>query len=352
MSSRVQRALERAATDRRAQAAAGALAAAGAAAIAGKAGFDRARNGDGSESGGPSRAYRLRRGETVPAGVRRIAATRADDAIERLSGAGDGDPAAAVHEARKDLKKLRSLLRLVRDELGEDLYSRENDRYRDAGRLLSAARDAEVKLETLTALEERDDELPGEAVEGLRSRLEGEREDERPDRDAATAAIVGGREAIEDWSLEHDDWRAVEPGLRRSYKRGRKRMKRAARDPSAENVHDWRKRSKDLWYHLRLVRQAWPELLGDTADQAHELADLLGDHHDLAVLASAARSDAGLRAAPDEQARVLASIERRQTELFDGALSVGRRVYAEKPREFSARVGAYWEASELSPSAA
>jgi hypothetical protein len=25
----------------------------------------------------------------------------------------------------------------------------------------------------------------------------------------------------------------------------------------------------------------WPTLLGETADQAHELADLLGDHHDL-----------------------------------------------------------------------
>ena len=61
-------------------------------------------------------------------------------------------------------------------------------------------------------------------------------------------------------------------------------MRRTIADPSAENVHEWRKRAKDIWYQLRIVRRAWPALLGETAGQAHVLADLLGDHHDLAML--------------------------------------------------------------------
>jgi CHAD domain-containing protein len=73
----------------------------------------------------------------------------------------NGDPAASIHSARKDLKKLRSAIRLVRSELGEDLFRGENRRYRDAGRTLGQSRDAEVKIKTLEALQERfGDALP------------------------------------------------------------------------------------------------------------------------------------------------------------------------------------------------
>ena len=40
----------------------------------------------------------------------------------------------AVHTARKALKKTRATLRLVRDEIGEEVYQRENVAYREAGR--------------------------------------------------------------------------------------------------------------------------------------------------------------------------------------------------------------------------
>ena len=51
-----------------------------------------------------------------------------------------------VHEARKALKRLRALLRLVRDELGERAYARESALVRRTGKRLARARDAEVLL--------------------------------------------------------------------------------------------------------------------------------------------------------------------------------------------------------------
>ena len=42
-----------------------------------------------------------------------------------------------VHIARKKFKQLRGMLRLIRYELGEDIYRRENTVLRDAGRPLS-----------------------------------------------------------------------------------------------------------------------------------------------------------------------------------------------------------------------
>ena len=73
--------------------------------------------------------------------MRRIALGRAHDALEKLRHVRDGgDFATSVHGARKDLKKLRSVLRLIREELGEEVYRTESQRYRDAGRGLGQSR--------------------------------------------------------------------------------------------------------------------------------------------------------------------------------------------------------------------
>ncbi|HEY4778051.1 MAG TPA: CHAD domain-containing protein [Solirubrobacterales bacterium] len=294
----------------------------------------------------PSRAYRLRTKEDAADGVRRIAVGRAEKALERLGSAGEEDLAVAIHGARKELKKLRALLRLVRDELGKKTFGAEDRRYRDAGRLLSGSRDAEVKLETLLELRRGFEELPP----GPAGRWEGMLGSEREEMAAAvreetggkiaevTATIEAGLEAIRQWPLRTDSWSLLGPGLARAYRDGRQAMKRALAEPSAENVHEWRKRAKDLWYQLRIVEEAWPELLGATVGQAHELTDLLGGHHDLAVLVEDLRSrvDLGDRG-PFETA-----IAERQEELLDAAFGIGRRLYAEKPKAFRRRLERYW----------
>jgi len=330
--------------DRKTRIAAGTVAGAGAAVAAAKAALDR-RNGHGSD--GPSRKYRIKRSETPVQGLRRVAAGRADHALEQLREHSDEEAAAAVHEARKDLKKLRSVLRLVRDELGDDVYRRDNVRFRDAGRLLSGARDAEVKIETLNGLTERfPDRLSEERLAPYPAALEAERQrlaqlDDQGVLERAVAEIEAGEAAVADWPLQADDWSLIGPGLACAYRRGRNLFADVKAEASDEAVHEWRKRVKDLWYQLRIVRNAWPEVLDEVADQAHDLSDLLGDHHDLAVL----RDDALERREllPDgELERLLASISERQDGLADDALVLGERVYAEKPKAFVRRMRSYW----------
>ena len=136
----------------------------------------------------PDRSYRVRGHEQAAAELRRVANGRADAALERLRRDARTDVASAIHDTRKDMKKLRSLLRLVRDGLGEQRYRTENDRYRDAARQLSPAREAEVNLSTLDALRKRyADELP--AAETLQSALEQEHERLAVDGDALDQRI-------------------------------------------------------------------------------------------------------------------------------------------------------------------
>ncbi|MGH2961830.1 MAG: CHAD domain-containing protein [Solirubrobacterales bacterium] len=295
--------------------------------------------------------YRLRADEPVADGLRRVATGRAESAIQHLRGKVDEEPAVAVHETRKDLKKLRSVLRLVRGPLGDGTYARENSRYGEAARVLSGPRDAEVKLETIAALQERfGDSFPGDGLAVLIRALEDERRalSEGMSLDdgagpAATAAlqIEAGRDAIADWSLDGEDFELIAAGLKRSYRRGRNRFADTGEDPSAENVHEWRKRVKDLWYHLRLVRDARPGKLGRAADKAHDLSDLLGDHHDLAVLREDAESRTRLLS--DEDLGGLGElVAQRQSELLASATSLAEGLYAEPPKKFIARIERHW----------
>lgn len=292
----------------------------------------------------PSRSFRLKRKEEVGAGLVRVVRGRAAKAIEALRE--DEDPAKAIHSARKEIKKIRSVLRLLRGELGAKTYRAENRRYRDAGRALSSSRDAEVKVATLSALEERfGHELPSASAWNWKRVLERERREaagevaDSAGIDAAVEALAGGREAAGQWS-PGGSWKLFGPGLEDGYRQGRKAMARVAADPDPELVHEWRKRTKDLWYDLRLIRRAWPEVLDPTVDSAHELADLLGDHHDLTVLAE----DLAGRPRIGSKARMTALIEQFQAELLDRALDLGARIYAEQPKAFGKRVHRYWKA--------
>jgi CYTH domain-containing protein/CHAD domain-containing protein len=301
---------------------------------------ERQEHGNGS--------YRLELDETAADGLQRVAAARARKARKRL-GEVESEGAVAIHGARKDLKKLRAVLRLLRAELGERSYRSQNRRYRDAGRLLSDTRDAEVKVETLADLQQRfGAEFPSAAAEHWRRDLERERYAVSADAggevgariERAAAEIDSGREEIAAWDLGKDSWKLVEPGVLKAYAEGREALAEVREDPCAEHVHEWRKRVKDLWYQLRLLRELWPEVLGETADQAHDLADQLGDHHDLQVLAE----DLATRDTVEPEA-LRELIGRRQEELLARAVATGERLYAEKPKAFGKRIKAYWKAA-------
>lgn len=311
---------------------------------------DRSR-AEGAPPGGP-RDYALLEGEPASAGIRRIADGRAADALDHLRRAEGEGLTEGVHEARKSLKKLRSVLRLVRPRLGEGLYRLENGRFGDAGRVLSDLRDADALSESVDALRERfARDLHPAALEPLARALEAARGDTPalagtapPQVGRAIAIIEAGRAGISQWPLDRDGFALVRPGLRYAYARGGTGLAAVARRPDEEAVHEWRKRVKDLWYMTAVLERTFPAVLGAAAEQAHELSSLLGDHHDLAVLAARLTADPDLLGGALPAATMADLIETRQAELIERALPLGRRLYAEKPKRFCARIDAYWRA--------
>jgi CYTH domain-containing protein/CHAD domain-containing protein len=300
-------------------------------------------------SGNGRRRYALKEDEPLGEGVKRVAAGRAEKALERLRGSAAGEtvPAEAIHGARKDMKKLRTLLRLLRDELPKKVYAKEKRRYREAARKLSGSRDAEVKLATLESLAKAAEDLPAAAVEMWRQILASDREaatgtvSSQEAMAEAVELIEAGCGEIERWQLGEDPGKEAVGAFARAYRRGRQAQRAAEADPGDDELHEWRKRAKDLRYGLELFGGAWSGPLEATAAEADRLTDLLGDHHDLAVL----REDLHQRRLGEEETLSLeAAIEARQGQLAAEAFSLGRRLYAERPKDFGRRLGRYWRA--------
>ena len=320
-----------------------ALAAAGAAtAAAAGIGIKKLRDPDGEAA--DSTAYRILEDEPVGPGIRLILLAQVDDAIAQLRGEAEDDPGEAIHEARKDMKKIRSALRLVRDAIGDDAWRRENDHYRDVARKLSAHRDAEILVESLDDLCERFGPAARQRSERLREQLHAENRDAHDDgtieRTMASAAaeLIACRSSLDELALDGDGWGLIAPGLHRTYRRGRKRLRSVEEEASVTNLHELRKRVKDLWYQLRLIREADRPMIGALADHAHDLADHLGDDHDLALLGEQAQRRRDAFSSPADQRHLLQEIGQRRGELQFAAISLGERIYAEKPKKFTSRL--------------
>jgi CHAD domain-containing protein len=287
-----------------------------------------------------SRAYRLKESEPLPEALARVARGRIDHAIDELRGKTDSTPVEAVHEARKDMKKLRALLRLTRGELGGQVYARENASIRDAARELAGARDADVMLETLDGLTY----LPAGEAWQLHKRIQADRQRNGggDDRQAAAKSVVAilkeARRRVSDWPLERDSFDALAKGLEKTYRRGRREFEAAIDEPTVANLHEWRKHAKYLWYHHTLLREAWPAVMQTAGDEAHVLSDLLGDDHDLAVLAAWVEENA------DAGPGFYEAVDRRRGELQAEAFALGARVYAEQPKAFRKRMKRLWGA--------
>jgi CHAD domain-containing protein len=292
-------------------------------------------------------SYRLEPGEGVADGIRRIVGEELDSAIAGLREGADLPAEGrdkAIHEARKSLKKSRSALRLVREDLKKSTRRDESTAMRDAGRRLSGARDAQVMLDTLAKVAKSAvPPPPSEEVRGLQHELQARRNAlaAQLEGDAGllgdvSAELQAVRDRVGSWKLRDQGFDSVVAGLEILYARGRDAMREALKDGDDEAWHEWRKRVKDLWYAGRILQPVAGGQLDGAVDAADELSDVLGNHNDLAVLLDAAGERFGLCAAIIMERDALRRL----------AAPIGRRLYAERPKAFAKRMEALLTAEE------
>lgn len=154
--------------------------------------------------------------------------------------------------------------------------------------------------------------------------------------------MTKAKERIGNWKIDESGFDAVAGGLGKTYKRGRKAMAQAAEQATAERLHEWRKSVKYHWYHARLLSELWPAAMKPHIGAAKELSDLLGTHHDVAVLKRTVVEEFDEIGDHRKVETFIGLADRRQTLLEAQAFELGRKLLAEGKSALQQRWDAYW----------
>ncbi|HEY9772045.1 MAG TPA: CHAD domain-containing protein [Coleofasciculaceae cyanobacterium] len=294
-------------------------------------------------------SYKLKGKESVSTGIKRIASEQTKKAITELTCTGKLGVDEAVHQARTRLKKTRAVLRLVRYSLPPSIYEQNNQSFRDIGRNLSKLRDSKVGIKTLDNLIAHADPFSPELFSNIRRELYVDyRQEYQRVVDGDVLSLVknelkDAQDDINNWTIKSNSWSAVDQSLNRVYARGYKDLAKVISKPTAENFHEWRKRVKYLRYQLQVINPIWKDLVQTWVEQTHVLSNYLGEDHDLAVLKEFVSSQPKRFDRDRELDFLIPLIERRQKELRTAAISLGKKIYTEKPKNFARRLGNYWQ---------
>lgn len=274
--------------------------------------------------------------------VRDMARDQIDKALEECR---QDDIAFAdlVHKLRRRCKRLRGLVRLIKPHFKH--WKQEDRAFRDAAKGLSGTRDAAVLVQTFETLLKFDGErgarIETDRGECLTAWLKG-RVAEAPTggerdeflKDFMELFSASGRRA-KDWSLSGRGFNQIADGLEDTYRRMRDGLTLAESEQTPEALHGWRKDTKYHWHHVSVLNESAPELLRPRKSSLDRLGDMLGDHHNLAVLDEAL-------AEQDDIGTIREVIAERQVILAFDALHLGRQLVAEKPAMLRDRFEQYW----------
>lgn len=291
-------------------------------------------------------AYRFKRKEPVTKAIRRLGGERIVRALACLQ---QPNRAKAVHGTRKEIRKVRAVVRLIRTRIAQKEYRRLTGRLRKAATLLAAARDASMTAKALHELAKHaQSRIAPESLRSIRAALRKACDEEMKRFESQqTASMVGTSlrrvmKRLAHLQVDDDGWDSLGPGVNTAYGQSRRAYRTALENPSVENFHAWRKHVKNLWCHVRLLRAVRPGPMEAMAGKLKTLDDYLGDDHDLTIL----RHKIDRRRLGDAPARhaLTRLIERRQQALRASALALGAGFYAEKPSVFRNRLAGYWKA--------
>lgn len=257
-----------------------------------------------------------------------------------------------VHEIRKTIKRIRAVLKLIRDEIGYGDYYRENRFYSDLGRSLSGARDSYVLSQVFASLHEQDlraiRKKDYEAVmEQLATRIDRELAEFTRSKggfDPIRAALGQASERVDQYCRLRHDFGAIRKGIRRIYKRGREHLSKVREQYDVAVFHEYRKNTKYFLHQVEIIRPIYPRVLKSYAKSIDRHAELLGEIRDCDRMETYLRTEAGKVVGDRVISAVQKKTEARKKELLEDAFSKSTLIYAESPGELVRRLESYWDA--------
>ena len=295
------------------------------------------------------KGYQLHRKESLADSLRRICAWQTERTAKIFRDESKSLQ-ERVHEARKRIKETRALLRLFRGALG-DAFDDENQWFRDAGRELATYRDTTSVVEAIKTLSPRVREAIGpRSLRALRA-FANERQRAQFTGESALRArfeslivqLTGANERLARAALpDKSRVSIIEDGLARTISGGRHAMTSAFKSGADADFHEWRKRVKDLNHQIELLMNVWPKVMNVLEKETSTLAQHLGHHHDLALVAEAV-DQMEETLGDTERHRIGRLIAGQQKRTIALARPIAERIYAVRPRRLARAIGTLWD---------
>lgn len=264
-------------------------------------------------------------------------------AARRLLKGLSGDLAAAtaessVHGARRQIKRLRSLMRLVREAIGEDQYREANEALKATAGLLAGQRRAEALV--VAAVKHAGHSVSAKKLVKL---MEDNRDVHAAHAstsghlDAARASVAALAASVAAWKLPRQGEAIIAEAFIKTYARARKRLAAALKSKDMEELHEARKYVIHHFHHLELLQESFPEKPAKRLAKLEALREILGDLNDIDELEALAAEKG--QAVKGDAAKTL---HKRRKLLFAAAAKAGKPLFRHGRKDFAKRNGAMW----------
>ena len=294
-------------------------------------------------------AFSLSPDKRVSSEIRRIMLHQLEAATTELTSIGDPESDDAIHDARRRVKKVRAVIRLIRPDLDKAFRAVDKDLH-DVNRLLAPIADGQGVIATLDELARRHHkQLPTRVVASIRAGLIqlGAQTDRQASKDhvlqTSVATLRDERRRVKHWQLRTDGFRTLAPGLEANFRQAREAMLAAQSRPTISRYLKWRGLVKNHWFHVRLLESHCGHRLAADERRLEALDGVLGEYHNLALLREVLVHHGYVSHA--ETVRCLRAISGYQRLLRQHAHPLGATIYRETPRDFVRRVKHLWKES-------
>jgi len=197
-----------------------------------------------------------------------------------------------VHDVRVLLKKARASLKLLEALFDIKSYEREYAALREAGRLMGSWRESSVNRKLLKGYKKKYPEIfvslaDNEKISGILAGMEKDRlhgQDSGNELERIISILHRSLYRIRFHRLDEGTNGLVFSGLTRSFDTVSAYYMNARLNPKSRNLHNFRKKNKDLLYQLYFFREPDPQAVRRLEKKVESLARLLGKYNDNAVL--------------------------------------------------------------------
>jgi len=239
------------------------------------------------------------------------------DDIENLA----DNPVVRIHDIRVGTKKLNALLRLAAPPLAAEERRQISALLREVRNTFAGSRDKEVLRARLDQVRA---DASGETAMQLGLEPDGSAGLPGTDRAAGLAGVI--TERIIALELSPLTTPQLLANATSSYRKARRLFWACRKSADDENMHQWRKRTKDICYHAMALSALKPRAAA--AAKLDALAERLGEYHDLALLLPRAAGHPGLAATIAERKHATGR------ECFRSA----EKIFRKTPKEFAAQL--------------